>query len=120
MSSVDSNESRAGGLLARLFCQKRAFFRRAAFWLLVIGVGLNVLEPWEWVSVLWFFAALIVFLALGFLHKGNRTEYTFNVLSLWCTRKIDLRTVLYALKNRPSAVAGRGGSYHVDPIDPNE
>lgn len=46
--------------------------------------------------------------------------YVLNVLSLWYARKIDFRTVVHALKNRPIAVAGRGGSYHVDPIDPNE
>ncbi len=46
--------------------------------------------------------------------------YVFNVLSLWCTRKINMRTVVHALRYRPIAVAGRGGSYHLDPIDPNE
>lgn len=46
--------------------------------------------------------------------------YVLNVLSLWCARKIDFRTVVYAMKHRPIAVAGRGGSHHVDPVDPNE
>ena len=46
--------------------------------------------------------------------------HVLNVLSLWCARKIDFHTVVHALKNRPIAVAGRGGSYQVDPIDPNE
>ena len=46
--------------------------------------------------------------------------YIFNVVPLWCARKIDFRTVVHALKKRPMAVAGKGGSYHVDPIDPNE
>lgn len=46
--------------------------------------------------------------------------YALNVLKLWCAGKIDFRTVVHALRNRPIAVAGRGGSYHVDPIDPNE
>ena len=46
--------------------------------------------------------------------------YVLNVLSLWCARKIDFRTVVHALKKRPMAVAGRGGSYHIDPIDLNE
>lgn len=46
--------------------------------------------------------------------------YIFNAISLWCTRKIDLRTLVHALRNRPIAVAGRGGSYQVDPIDLNE
>ena len=47
-------------------------------------------------------------------------HHVLNVLSLWCARKIDFHTVVHALKNRPIAVAGRGGSYQVDPIDPNE
>lgn len=46
--------------------------------------------------------------------------YVFNAFSLWLARKIDLQTLLHALRNRPAAVAGRGGSYHIDPIDPNE
>lgn len=46
--------------------------------------------------------------------------YVLNLLTLWCASKIDFHTVVHALKNRPIAVAGRGGSYHVDPIDPNE
>lgn len=52
--------------------------------------------------------------------KGLQAVYVLNVLSLWYARKIDFRTVVHALKNRPIAVAGRGGSYHVDPIDFNE
>lgn len=54
------------------------------------------------------------------LDLGKQALYVLNVLSLWCARKIDLRTVVHALKKRPMAVAGRGGSYHVDPIDLNE
>lgn len=50
----------------------------------------------------------------------EKIMYALNVLALWCSRKIDFRTVFYALKNRPIAVAGRGGSYQVDPIDLNE
>ncbi len=46
--------------------------------------------------------------------------YVFNVLRLWVSRKIDAPTVVFALRERPAAIAGRGGSYHVDPIDPNE
>ena len=53
-------------------------------------------------------------------YKRKQPMYVLNVLSLWCARKIDFHTVVHALKNRPIAVAGRGGSYHVDPIDPNE
>ncbi|WP_157896785.1 hypothetical protein [Acidovorax carolinensis] len=41
--------------------------------------------------------------------------YTWNLLSLWFSRKINFRTVRYALKNRPIAVAGSLGSYIVDP-----
>lgn len=47
-------------------------------------------------------------------------KYTLNVLTLWCKRKIDFPIVVYALKKRPIAVAGRGGAYIVDPIDPHE
>lgn len=47
-------------------------------------------------------------------------KYTLNVLTLWCKRKIDFPIVVYALKKRPIAVAGRGGSYHVAPHDLNE
>lgn len=46
--------------------------------------------------------------------------YIINVLQLWYTRRIDFRTAVYAMRERPIAVAGREGSYHVDPIDPNE
>lgn len=52
--------------------------------------------------------------------RTKQSVYVFNVLSIWFARKIDIRTVIYAVRNRPSAVAGRGGLYHVDPIDPNE
>lgn len=41
--------------------------------------------------------------------------YLLNVLQLWVTRKITFQTVLHALECRPIAVAGRGGSYIVDP-----
>lgn len=41
--------------------------------------------------------------------------YTWNLLSLWFGRKITFRTVRHALKNRPIAVAGKRGSYAVDP-----
>ena len=41
--------------------------------------------------------------------------YALNVLSLWLKQKINFRTVVHAFKNRPTAVAGRGGYYIVDP-----
>ena len=44
-----------------------------------------------------------------------KTMYTWNLLMLWLTRKITWATVIYAMKSRPIAVAGRGGSFHVDP-----
>lgn len=46
--------------------------------------------------------------------------YTVNVLRLWFTQKIDFRTLTFALRERPDAIAGKGGSYHVGPHDPNE
>ena len=42
-------------------------------------------------------------------------KYAFNVVSLWATRKISFQTVLYALREKPIAVAGRGGGYIVEP-----
>jgi hypothetical protein len=45
--------------------------------------------------------------------------YVLNLLSLWVARKITWATVRYAMKSRPVAVAGRGGSYQVDAYDPN-
>lgn len=41
--------------------------------------------------------------------------YAWNVLVLWGLRKIDWRTALHGLRHRPAALAGRGGSYIVDP-----
>jgi hypothetical protein len=41
--------------------------------------------------------------------------YVWNVLSLWCDRKISFRTLVMSVKSRPIAVAGRDGSYIVDP-----
>ena len=41
--------------------------------------------------------------------------YAFNVLMLVLERKITMLTAIYAAKERPIAVAGRGGSYIVDP-----
>ncbi len=46
------------------------------------------------------------------MHSGR---YVWNVVSLWLTRKISLRTVVHAVQSRPVAVAGLGGSYIVDP-----
>lgn len=43
--------------------------------------------------------------------------YLWNLLTLWVAGKIDWHSVVYALRERPIAVAGRGGSYHVDPVD---
>ena len=47
-------------------------------------------------------------------------QYFSNVLALLVLREITLRTFVYALRERPMAVAGIKGSYHVDPQDPNE
>lgn len=41
--------------------------------------------------------------------------YAFNVLMLVLERKITMLTAIYAAKERPIALAGRGGSYIVDP-----
>ncbi len=46
--------------------------------------------------------------------------YIVNVLNLWWERKITFQTVVHALRRRPIAVAGKGGAYIVDPIDPHE
>lgn len=45
--------------------------------------------------------------------------YFWNLLGLLWTRKITLATAVYAVRVRPVAVAGRGGSFQVDPHDPN-
>lgn len=42
-------------------------------------------------------------------------RYGWNVLVLWGTRKINWRTALHGIRHQPSALAGRGGSYSVDP-----
>lgn len=41
--------------------------------------------------------------------------YMWNLLGLWVQGKIKWETVRYAAKSRPIAVAGKGGSYQVDP-----
>ena len=41
--------------------------------------------------------------------------YVWNVLALWCARKISFHTLVMSVKSRPIAVAGRDGSYIVDP-----
>lgn len=41
--------------------------------------------------------------------------YMWNLLDLWVQGKIKWETVRYAAKSRPIAVAGKGGSYQVDP-----
>ena len=47
-------------------------------------------------------------------------HYISNGLGLLVRRQITLRTFWYALRERPMAVAGIKGSYHVEPQDPNE
>lgn len=42
-------------------------------------------------------------------------QYTCNAVALWLSSKIDFQTLRYALRKRPAAVAGKGGSYAVDP-----
>lgn len=46
-------------------------------------------------------------------------RYAVNLLSLWIGRKIDWRTVGMAMRERPMAVCGTGGAYHVATLDPN-
>ena len=41
-------------------------------------------------------------------------SYFTVAISLWCRRKIRTRTLLRSLRERPLAVAGRGGSYILD------
>ena len=48
----------------------------------------------------------------GVLQSGL---YVWNVLALWCARKISFHTLVMSVKSRPIAVAGRDGSYIVDP-----
>ena len=54
--------------------------------------------------------------ALAVIHL----QYFSNALGLLVRRQITLSTFWYALRERPMAVAGIKGSYHVDPQDPNE
>lgn len=42
-------------------------------------------------------------------------RYVLNVVTLFLRREIDWRTLRYALRERPVAVAGRRGGYIVDP-----
>ena len=42
-------------------------------------------------------------------------RYTFNAAILQCRRKIRLRTLLLAMRERPIAVCGPRGSYVLDP-----
>jgi hypothetical protein len=44
-----------------------------------------------------------------------KVQYTWNLLVLWVTRKIDWKTLCWAHGEKPIAVCGRGGSYCVDP-----
>lgn len=39
----------------------------------------------------------------------------WNILRLWATGKIGMRTAVYALREKPVAVAGKGGGYIIDP-----
>ena len=41
--------------------------------------------------------------------------YFWNVAQLFAERAITWQTAIHALRNRPIAVAGKGGSYIVDP-----
>ena len=40
--------------------------------------------------------------------------YTINALLLLINRRITWQTFLYAVRERPIAVAGKGGSYQID------
>lgn len=37
--------------------------------------------------------------------------YLFNALKLYASQKITYETLVYALKKRPDAVCGKGGTY---------
>lgn len=41
--------------------------------------------------------------------------YAWNVLALLVSHKVTWRIATHALRERPIAVAGRGGSYVLDP-----
>ncbi|MYM92490.1 hypothetical protein [Duganella vulcania] len=43
--------------------------------------------------------------------------YVINAVRLWFDGEIMWRTLLYALRSRPIAVAGKRGYYQVDPVD---
>lgn len=45
----------------------------------------------------------------------EQTMYFWNVAQLFAERAITWQTAIHALRNRPIAVAGKGGSYIVDP-----
>lgn len=48
-------------------------------------------------------------------------RYVFSAARLWAARKISLGTLRHALRERPIAVAGRGGSFQIDPdFEPND
>jgi hypothetical protein len=47
----------------------------------------------------------------------EKRMHLWNVAKLWLSGDISLRTALYALRTRASAVCGKGGYYHIDPID---
>jgi hypothetical protein len=47
-------------------------------------------------------------------------KYAVNLLKLWITGRISGPVLLYALKAKPDAVAGRGGSYAVYEKAPSE
>lgn len=42
-------------------------------------------------------------------------RYGWNLLWLWISGRLRLRVVLWAVRTRPRAVCGKGGSFAVDP-----
>lgn len=55
----------------------------------------------------------------GMSKTAFTVQYAWNLLCLWVKQKISWQTLCWAYRARPIAVCGRGGSYHVDPFDPN-
>ncbi|RZU28966.1 hypothetical protein BDD14_6552 [Edaphobacter modestus] len=46
-------------------------------------------------------------------------SYCMTAFALWLRRRISFRTMCWALRERPLAVCGRGGSFQVDPVELN-
>lgn len=46
-------------------------------------------------------------------------QYAWTLLGLLANRKIHFQTFCMAMRERPMAVCGKGGAYHVDPFDPH-